>query len=196
MDWCEKNGVEYVSGLSKNAVLAAQIFASTDEVCVKRAIGNLDVVRDRFHRAKIDREGFDERCRVPYPGDPCRPEQSDERLILCDRHLNIQKRRILLRAENVRVPRAAARPQASNRELDGVGRVEFDEIGESGFRDPIQRQHRLPAQRPASAHRLVGAAIAEYDVEGDTIYPGILAPDGLGEFVKFSRLHQTPASVM
>ena len=54
-------------------------------------------------------------------------EQSDERLILCDRHLNIQKRRILLRAENVRVPRAAARPQASNRELDGVGRVEFDE---------------------------------------------------------------------
>jgi hypothetical protein len=72
MDWCEKNGVEYVFSLTKNAVLAAQIFARTDEVCVKRAIGNLDVVRDRFPRAKIDREGFDERCRVPYPGDPCR----------------------------------------------------------------------------------------------------------------------------
>jgi hypothetical protein len=123
-------------------------------------------------------------------------EQSDERLILCDRHLNIQKRGILLRAENVRIPRAAARPQTSNRELDGVGRVELDEIGESGFRDPIQCQHRLPTQRPTSAHRVVGAAIAEYDVKCDTIYPGILAPDGLGEVVKLPRLHQTPASVM
>jgi Transposase DDE domain group 1 len=46
MDWCEKNGVEYVFGLSKNAVLAAQIFTKTDEVCVRRAIDNLDVVRD------------------------------------------------------------------------------------------------------------------------------------------------------
>ena len=79
---------------------------------------------------------------------PSMTGQSEERLILCDRHLDIQKRRILLRAKYVRVPRAAARPQASNRELDGVGRVEFDEIGELGFRDPIQRQHRLPSSGP------------------------------------------------
>ena len=46
LDWCEENDVEYVFGLSKNAVLAAQIFTKTDEVCVRRAIGNLDVVRD------------------------------------------------------------------------------------------------------------------------------------------------------
>ena len=46
MDWCEGNDVEYVFGLSKNAVLAAQIFAKTDEVCVRRAINNLDMVRD------------------------------------------------------------------------------------------------------------------------------------------------------
>jgi len=46
MDWCEKNGIEYVFGLSKNAILAAQIFTKTDAVCVRRAIGNLDVVRD------------------------------------------------------------------------------------------------------------------------------------------------------
>jgi hypothetical protein len=46
MDWCETNDVEYVFGLSKNAILAAQIFTKTDEVCVRRAIGNLDVVRD------------------------------------------------------------------------------------------------------------------------------------------------------
>jgi hypothetical protein len=46
MDWCEEHDVEYVFGLSKNAILAAQIFTKTDEVCVGRAIGNLDVVRD------------------------------------------------------------------------------------------------------------------------------------------------------
>ena len=46
MDWCEKHGVHYIFGLSTNAVLAAQIFAKTDEVCVRRAIANLDVVRD------------------------------------------------------------------------------------------------------------------------------------------------------
>ena len=46
MDWCETNDVEYVFGLSKNAILAVQIFTKTDEVCVRRAVGNLDVVRD------------------------------------------------------------------------------------------------------------------------------------------------------
>src|ERR1700722_4165196 len=33
-------------GLSANGVLAAQVFAKTDEVCVRRAIGHLDVMRD------------------------------------------------------------------------------------------------------------------------------------------------------
>jgi DDE family transposase len=46
MDWCEKNGIDYVFGLPPNAILAAQIFAKTDEMPVRRAIGNLDVVRD------------------------------------------------------------------------------------------------------------------------------------------------------
>jgi hypothetical protein len=46
MDWCEKHAVDYIFGLSTNAVLAAQVFAKTDEVCVRRAIGDLDVVRD------------------------------------------------------------------------------------------------------------------------------------------------------
>jgi hypothetical protein len=46
MEWCEKNGVRYIFGLSPNAVLAAQVFAKTDAVCVRRATGNLDVVRD------------------------------------------------------------------------------------------------------------------------------------------------------
>ena len=46
MDWCEQNRVHYIFGLSTNAVLAAQVFAKTDDVCVRRATGNLDVVRD------------------------------------------------------------------------------------------------------------------------------------------------------
>jgi hypothetical protein len=46
MDWCEKNGVQYVFGLSKNETLDAQVFATADEVRTKRAIGKLDVLRD------------------------------------------------------------------------------------------------------------------------------------------------------
>jgi hypothetical protein len=46
MDWCEKKGIQYVFGLSKNAILAAQVFTKADEVCVRRATANLEVVRD------------------------------------------------------------------------------------------------------------------------------------------------------
>jgi hypothetical protein len=46
MDWCEKNGVRYIFGLSTNTVLAAQVFGKSDDVCVRRATANLDVVRD------------------------------------------------------------------------------------------------------------------------------------------------------
>jgi hypothetical protein len=46
MDWCEQNGVRYIFGLAPNTVLADQVFRKTDAVCVRRAVGNLDVVRD------------------------------------------------------------------------------------------------------------------------------------------------------
>src|SRR5580700_5772775 len=46
MDWCDQNRVHYIFGLSSNAVLAAQVFAKTDHVCVRRATANLDLVRD------------------------------------------------------------------------------------------------------------------------------------------------------
>ena len=46
MDWCENNGVDYIFGLSGNGVLHGQVFARTHAVCVRRAIGDLDVVRD------------------------------------------------------------------------------------------------------------------------------------------------------
>src|ERR1700733_3836683 len=46
MDWCEENAVQYVFGLSKNETLDALVFAKADEVRPRRAIGNLDAVRD------------------------------------------------------------------------------------------------------------------------------------------------------
>jgi hypothetical protein len=46
MDWCERNDVQYVFGLSGNAILKAQVFAQTDDVCVRRATGELAVLRD------------------------------------------------------------------------------------------------------------------------------------------------------
>jgi hypothetical protein len=46
MDWCEDNAVQYVFGLSKNESLDAAVFDKADEVRTRRAIGNLDAVRD------------------------------------------------------------------------------------------------------------------------------------------------------
>jgi DDE family transposase len=46
MEWCENNGVNYIFGLGPNKVLAEQIFPKLDETCVRRAIGQLDKVRD------------------------------------------------------------------------------------------------------------------------------------------------------
>ena len=46
MAWCAQNEVFYVFGLAPNAVLAAQLFTKADDVCTRRAIGNLDAVRD------------------------------------------------------------------------------------------------------------------------------------------------------
>ena len=56
MDWCEQIRVHYLFGLSTNAVLAAQVFAKTDDVCVRRATGNLDVVRDYTARDSLCRQ--------------------------------------------------------------------------------------------------------------------------------------------
>lgn len=46
MDWCEGIAVDDTFGLSTNAVLAAQVFAKTDEACARRTIGDPDLVRD------------------------------------------------------------------------------------------------------------------------------------------------------
>jgi hypothetical protein len=46
MEWCEKNAIQYVFGLSKNPALDAQVYAKADEVRTRRAKAKLDLVRD------------------------------------------------------------------------------------------------------------------------------------------------------
>jgi hypothetical protein len=46
MQWCEKNAIQYVFGLSKNATLDALVYAKADEVRTRRAKGKLALVRD------------------------------------------------------------------------------------------------------------------------------------------------------
>jgi hypothetical protein len=45
MDWCDDNDVKYIFGLGPNKTLAKQVFAKLDNVCVRRAVGQLDKVR-------------------------------------------------------------------------------------------------------------------------------------------------------
>ncbi len=46
MEWCEKNSIQYVFGLSKNPTLDALVYTKADEVRTRRAKGKLELVRD------------------------------------------------------------------------------------------------------------------------------------------------------
>jgi hypothetical protein len=46
MDWCERNGVTFIFGLSTNKLLAEQVFPKLDECCVRRVTAGLAKVRD------------------------------------------------------------------------------------------------------------------------------------------------------
>jgi Transposase DDE domain group 1 len=46
MDWCEQNDVTYIFGLAPNKVLAEQVFSKLDECCVRRALAQVEKVRD------------------------------------------------------------------------------------------------------------------------------------------------------
>jgi hypothetical protein len=46
MAWCEENGIRYVFGLSKNAILDELVYAKADEVRTRRAVSKADVGRD------------------------------------------------------------------------------------------------------------------------------------------------------
>jgi hypothetical protein len=45
MDWCDDNGVKYIFGLGPNKILAKKVFAKLHDVCIRRAVGQLDKVR-------------------------------------------------------------------------------------------------------------------------------------------------------
>lgn len=46
MAWCEVNDVRYLFGLASNRVLAAQLETAMDQVRTRRAVGDLDVLRE------------------------------------------------------------------------------------------------------------------------------------------------------
>lgn len=49
MDWCDANGIDYIFGLSGNAVLRSLIEGRADAVRVRRALSDADRVRDWCH---------------------------------------------------------------------------------------------------------------------------------------------------
>jgi hypothetical protein len=63
MEWCEQNGVRYIFGLAPNKTLAGQIFPRLDACCVRRAIGQLDKVRD-FARTRYAAKSWSASRRV------------------------------------------------------------------------------------------------------------------------------------
>src|SRR4029450_6933229 len=95
--------------------------------------------------------------------------------------LDVEQRRILLRAEEIALAHAAAGPQPANGELDGVGGLEHDEIGHAAFVDAEEPRDRAPVEDAAVAHALEVRAVATDDVERDVIDARVLAANGRGE---------------
>jgi hypothetical protein len=58
MDWCDANDVGFILGLSGNPVLAAQVEPTADAVRTRRAIGDLDAVRDWTIMARSRGQGL------------------------------------------------------------------------------------------------------------------------------------------
>jgi hypothetical protein len=60
MTWCENNGIDYIFGLSGTKPLARKVGEVADDICTRRAIENLPVLRgytETSHQAKSwDRE--------------------------------------------------------------------------------------------------------------------------------------------
>src|SRR5690606_1396685 len=96
-------------------------------------------------------------------------------------YLDIEEGRILLGTEDVGVARAAAWPRAQDRELDRIGGIIFDEIGQPCPLNAEDGTDRLRCDGAGTLHPVIGLPLAEDDVEGDLVGPGILATDRLGE---------------
>src|SRR2546427_717413 len=95
--------------------------------------------------------------------------------------LDVEQRRVLLRAEEIAFAHAAARPQPADRELDRVGRLEHHEVGHAALVDAEQARDRAAVERATVAHALEVPAVAADDVERDVVDARILAADGRGQ---------------
>src|SRR5690606_15668641 len=101
------------------------------------------------------------------------------------RHGNVQQRRVLLRAEDVAVAGRAAGRQPIEGELDRQAGIVLHEVRNASVGDAVQGRHAGAREGAGALDRVVGGAVAEDDIEGDLVYAGILAADGLGEFAEF-----------
>ncbi len=141
--------------------------------------------------------------RRPLQG-PSKVLRADDRHAMRNRlslgHLDVQQRRILLRAEDIGIAGTAAGAQPVDRELDRVARIELHEIGDALRRKTVELLHRFARQHPRALDALVCRAIGKDDVERDQVDTGILAADRLGQRRKLLRLHRgrhhVPAVVM
>src|SRR5690606_33287197 len=87
----------------------------------------------------------------------------------------------LLGSEDVRVARTAAGSLAQDRELDGVGGVVSDEVGDTRLSHGVEPRHERAVEDVAVLDQLVVAAVTEDDVERDLVYASVLAAHGLGQ---------------
>src|SRR4030095_7452718 len=73
------------------------------------------------------------------------------------------------------------RGESADGELDGVGRLEHDEVGHAALVDLEQPRDRGGVEYAAVAHPLEVLAVPADDVERDVIDARVLAADGRGE---------------
>src|SRR5215813_3890543 len=111
------------------------------------------------------------------------------------RHVEVEQRRVLLRAEDIGIPRTAARPQSIESEFDGAGGIELDEVRDPLGSDAVEASHRFPGEHARLLHALVGRLPGEDHVERDEIDARVLAAYGLGELRELPRFHHDPAKV-
>jgi hypothetical protein len=98
---------------------------------------------------------------------------------------------VLLRAEEIRFPHTP-RAQPADGELDGVGRLEYHEVGHAALVDAEQARDGAGIERATVAHALEVLAVAADDVEGDVIDARVLAADGRGELDELHRRASAP----
>src|SRR5215831_5126355 len=111
-------------------------------------------------------------------------------------HVDVQKRTVLLTAEDVGVAGAAARKPAIHRELDCQGRVEFDVVRDLRCIDAEESADRFARQDAAVADPVIGGAVGEDHVERDLVDAGVLAADRLCDLRQSAAPRHTPASTM